>query len=77
MEHLCEVVNGFFVPFGGGIATASTDEAFLIQMIDGKRIKNTADFEKVVQGLKAGRSVAVLVQRYAGPVFLALKVPAK
>ncbi len=61
---------------GAGMA-AGIRRGDVIQMLDGKKIRNTDDFKKAVDGLKAGRSVAVLVQRYAGPVFLALKVPAK
>ncbi len=49
----------------------------VIQMINGLKISNVKDFKKAVNGLKPGTSVAVLVQRYTGPVFLALKVPKK
>ncbi len=49
----------------------------IIQMLNGHRISNVEDFKKAVNGLKPGKSVAVLVQRYTGPVFLALKVPKK
>jgi serine protease Do len=49
----------------------------IIQMIGNKKISNVKEFEDVVGGLKPGKSVAVLVLRRAGPVFLALKVPEK
>ncbi len=49
----------------------------VIQMIAGQKISNIDDFKKVVKGLKPGKRVAVLVQRHAGPVFLALKIPEK
>jgi serine protease Do len=49
----------------------------VIQMIGGKKISNVKEFKEVVGGLKPGKSVAVLVLRRVGPVFLALKVPEK
>jgi serine protease Do len=49
----------------------------IIQMIDSKKIGNVKDFKDVVKGLKPGKSVAVLIQRRTGPVFLALKIPNK
>jgi serine protease Do len=49
----------------------------IIQMIAGHRIDSVKEFKKVVEGLKPGKSVAVLVQRRAGPVFLAMKLPEK
>lgn len=49
----------------------------IIQMIGGKKISSVKEFKQVVDGLKPGKSVAVLVQRRAGPVFLAMKVPQK
>jgi hypothetical protein len=32
-----------------------------------------SEFEAVANGLKSGKSVAMLVQRRAGPVFLAIR----
>lgn len=49
----------------------------VIQMINNRKISNIKDFKKVVNDLEPGKSVAVLVLRYTGPVFLALKVPEK
>ncbi len=49
----------------------------IIQMLNGYKISNMKDFKDAVKGLKPGKSIAVLVQRDAGPVFLALKVPEK
>lgn len=47
----------------------------VIQMINNQKITNIKDFKQVVNELEPGKSVAVLVLRYTGPVFLALKVP--
>jgi serine protease Do len=49
----------------------------IIKMLNGHKVSSVEDFKKAVEGLKPGKTVAVLVQRYAGPVFLALKVPGK
>jgi len=40
-------------------------------------IESVAQFKKVVDGLPAGKSVPLLVQRGSGPHFLALKIPEK
>ena len=49
----------------------------IIQMIGGKRTSSVKEFKGIVADLKPGKRVAVLVQRRAGPVFLALKMPEK
>ena len=49
----------------------------VIQMINSQRVSNINDFKKVVKGLEPGKSVAVLILRHTGPVFLALKIPKK
>ena len=45
----------------------------VITMIDNKEIDSIGDFDNVTQDLKSGKSVALLVQRRAGPVFLAIR----
>jgi len=47
----------------------------VIQMINNARLKDVADFKQQIKELPAGRSVAVLVYRRHGPIFLALKLP--
>jgi hypothetical protein len=42
-------------------------------MIDNRAIESVDDFEDVTDELHAGKSVALLVQRRAGPVFLAIR----
>lgn len=50
-------------------------EGDIIQMIDNRKIKDVATFKQVVKSLKSGSSVAILVYREAGPVFLAMRIP--
>jgi len=47
----------------------------IIQMIDNQKVNNIAGLQKILGGLKPGRSVAVLVYRETGPVFLAMRIP--
>jgi serine protease Do len=47
----------------------------IIQMVDNRKIERIDDLEQLVKGLRAGRSVAILVYRQSGPVFLALRIP--
>jgi len=49
----------------------------VIQMINNQQVTSIKDFQQVVKGMEPGKSVAVLVLRYTGPVFLALKIPEK
>ena len=45
----------------------------VITMIDNKSIESVGEFEAVTDALDPGKSVALLVQRRAGPVFLAIR----
>jgi len=45
----------------------------VITMIDNREVKSIDDFENITDQLKSGKSVALLVQRRAGPVFLAIR----
>ena len=45
----------------------------VITMIDNREIESLEDFEEITEDLKSGKSVALLVQRRAGPVFLAIR----
>ncbi|MEJ2529363.1 MAG: PDZ domain-containing protein, partial [Gammaproteobacteria bacterium] len=49
----------------------------VIQMINNQRIGSIKEFKQAIKGLEPGKSVAVLVLRSNGPVFLALRVPDK
>ena len=45
----------------------------VITMIDNRAVDSLGDFEVITDELKTGKSVALLVQRRAGPVFLAIR----
>ncbi len=45
----------------------------VITMIDNREIGSIQDFESVAENLESGKSVALLVQRRGGPVFLAIR----
>lgn len=47
----------------------------VITRINREPVESRADFERLMAGVEPGESVAVLVQREAGPMFLALRVP--
>lgn len=49
----------------------------VIQMINNQKINGIKDFKQAIKGLEPGKSVAVLVIRSNGPVFLAMRVPDK
>ena len=45
----------------------------VITMIDNRAVSSIGDFAEITGELKSGKSVALLVQRRAGPVFLAIR----
>jgi serine protease Do len=47
----------------------------VIVMLAGQRVEDVASFRAAVEALPAGKTVAVLVQRRSGPLFLALRAP--
>ncbi len=54
---------------------AGIREGDVIVSLNNQRIAGVAEFESQVKDLPEGKSVAVLVQRKNGPIFLALKIP--
>jgi serine protease Do len=72
-----EIEGGILVEaVGDGAAgEAGIREGDIILRIDGKIIKNISEFEKLIEKLPSGKSIAILIQRRGGPIFLALKVP--
>jgi len=58
----------------GPAAHAGLRKGDIIVMLDNQNIDDIKGFKVIVEGLKAGRSVPMLVQRQSGPVFLALKI---
>jgi serine protease Do len=61
----------------GAASQAGVRKGDIILAIDGKMVTDLKQFEKIVEGLTAGKSVALLVQRDGSPTFLAIKVPAE
>ncbi len=59
----------------GPASEAGIREGDVILKLNNRDVKDVAAFEKIVDELPQGKSVAVLVEREAGPLFLALKVP--
>lgn len=50
-------------------------EGDIIQVIDNKKITSIEGLKHTVTSLQSGESVAILVYREAGPVFLAMRIP--
>ncbi len=59
---------------GGPGDTAGIVPGDVLLMVDNKAVDTPSEFKQVVSELSGGDSVAVLVQREQGPVFLALKL---
>ncbi len=61
----------------GPAADAGVREGDILLRIDNQLVKSVDGFEGRINKLPAGKSVAILVQRRGGPIFLAMKVPEK
>jgi len=74
-----EAANGVVVRSAesGPAREAGIRDGDVIAMFDGQEVKGPDQFRDLVGQTPAGRSVAVLVQRREGPIFLALRIPAK
>jgi serine protease Do len=59
----------------GAAADAGVREGDVLVRIENQLVKDVDDFESRIKKLPAGKSVAILVQRRGGPIFLAMKVP--
>jgi len=57
----------------GAARDAGIQKGDVITMIDNQEISSVEKFEEVAEDLKTGKSVALLVQRRSGPVFLAIR----
>jgi serine protease Do len=75
-ESLENVKNGVLVQEveSGSAADAGIQPGDVILRIQNNVIRNVSDFDKIVNNLPVGKSVAVLIQRRGSPVFLALKI---
>ena len=60
----------------GPAADAGVRPGDVIVRINNVNVENAAHFKRLTAELPAGKTVPLLVQRRAGPIFLALKVPA-
>ena len=49
----------------------------VILQINNRKISGLKQFREVVEALQPGKTVPILIQRQGGPLFLAMKVPAK
>ncbi len=59
-----------------GVArTAGVREQDVILMINNHKVENADQFRQLVGELPAGKSVAVLLRRSTGPIFVAMRVP--
>ena len=56
---------------------AGLQQGDVILMLNNQEVAGTEQFDQIVQSLPAGKTVAVLVHRSSGPIFLALRTPAK
>jgi serine protease Do len=61
----------------GAASRAGIREDDIILRVDNKDVSNAREFDKLIEALPAGKSVAFLVQRNGSPTFLAVKVPEK
>jgi serine protease Do len=59
----------------GPAANSGVKKGDVILSINNEPVKSAEHFREMVEGLQAGKSVAVLVQRDGGPTFLAMRVP--
>lgn len=57
----------------GSARDAGIQKGDIIVMIDNIAVETVDDFDSITDDLKAGKSVALLVQRRSGPVFLAIR----
>lgn len=58
----------------GAASRAGLRKGDIIVMLNNQDVDDVKRFKEIVEGLKEGRSVPVLIQRRSGPVFLALKI---
>jgi len=59
----------------GAASRAGISKGDVILSINNEPVRSASQFQKLVDALPAGKSVAVLVQREGNPTFLAIRVP--
>ncbi len=62
---------------GRAAREAGIQQGDVLLSLNGVEVKNVAQFNQLVAGLPADKTVALLVHRNTGPIFLALRVPGK
>ncbi len=62
---------------GQAAREAGLAEGDVILMLNNQEVAGVEQFNQLVQGLPAGKTVAVLVHRATGPIFLALRTPSE
>jgi serine protease Do len=60
---------------GGPARAAGLRRGDIILMVNNMDVKSVSHFQQLAKDLPKGKSVPMLVQRDAGPMFLALKIP--
>jgi serine protease Do len=60
---------------GQAAREAGIETGDVILMLNNKEVDGVEQFNRLVQRLPAGKSIAVLVHRKSGPIFLALRTP--
>jgi serine protease Do len=61
----------------GAAKLAGIREGDVLTMFDGQPVGSVKQFREILAAMPPGKSVAVLVQRREGPMFLALRMPSK
>ncbi len=57
----------------GAAKLAGIRKGDVISMLDNRSVNSVEEFTTIAQALKPGKSIAILIQRSTGPVFLAIK----
>lgn len=60
---------------GNEAREAGVREGDVIMMLNNNNVENAKQFGQLVKRLPEGKTVALLVHRTSGPMFLALRVP--
>lgn len=59
-----------------GVAkSAGITRGDVILMLDGRKVRSTAEFRETINNMQPGKTTAMLVHKPNGPVFIALRIP--
>ncbi len=59
----------------GPAADAGVQPGDVVLMIDGQKVSHPTQLEQIISGAPAGKTVALLLLKQQGPVFVALRIP--